>query len=241
MLRSSLLAFALLLSTGCVERASLQTPPAPQAAGMPGPSGGAVELHLRDGRLVLLDRWEVVGNGIRGPGRAFGIEREPLQRGNLDIPLSDVALMRTRQTQPNLAVVPMAAVTAVSAVVSVVCIATEKACFGSCPTFYVPGEHGDYVIQAEGFSSSVAKILESDDLDDLPDARAKDGAITMAVRNESLETHMIRELALEVVRGPEGSTVLRGFRDGYLATGPGVVADSCSGPDIDGDAACRSR
>jgi hypothetical protein len=70
-----------------------------------------------------------------------------------------------------------------------------KAIFGSCPTFYSDSA-GVPVLEAEGFSYSIAPLFEQRDVDRLratPDSR---GYVTLAVRNEALETHYINSLVL---------------------------------------------
>jgi len=230
-------------AAACVERSSIAPAPypEPQTPAHPTPEPrGAAKLHLRDGRLMVLEEWRVEGDRIFATGREYGVERELLRTGEMSVSLRDVALVETSRQQLDPAVLPVALVTGASVGLTVFCLLNIKACFGSCPTFYVPDDHGGWTLQAEGFSSSIARIFEMDDLDDLPDARPRDGAVTLAMRNEALETHMVRGLSLRVVRGPRGATVLRGFRDGYLAVGAPVAADACEGPDVDGSAACRA-
>jgi hypothetical protein len=223
---------------GCIERSTLAPPPPPSQPATPPESrtaepNGPAKLHLRDGRLVVLEAWGVVGPSVRGYGRTYGVERDLVQQGAVEVPLADVVLVETTQKKPDPALLPLALVTGASVALTVYCLANIKACFGSCPTFYVPDSRGGWTLQAEGFSSSIARIFEADDLDDLPDARPVDGAITVAMRNEALETHMVRAVSLRVVHGPAGSAVYRAFGDGYLAVGPAVAPDAC-----DGDGVC---
>jgi hypothetical protein len=232
---------AVLLSA-CVRRSSIEVPPQPLAPGS-APAAehqGPAKLHLRDGRLVVLDTWRVSGDTIQGHGREYDVERNFVWAGQAKIKLEDVALVETSKEHPNPALLPLALITGASIAVSVFCITNPKACFGSCPTFYVrapPGAGGDgWTLQAEGFSSSVARIFEADDIDDLPEARPRDGAVTVAMRNEALETHMVRRLSLIVVRGPPGAAVLRRAGPGYLAVGRPVPPEACVGPAIDGSA-----
>jgi hypothetical protein len=225
----SLLGAALLL--GCVERATLQAAP-----GLPAASTSPSKFHMLDGRLYVLDEWTAEGDQIRGRGREYGVERALVREGTFALRRPEVALVETSRKEANKAIIPIAIITGASVAASVVCLTNTKACFGSCPTFYVPTEGGRWALQAEGFSSSIARIFEADDLDDLPDARPEGGAITVAMRNEALETHMVRGLSLLAVKGPPGSAVLRGFRSGYLAVGPSAPASSCDA----GDAGCAA-
>ena len=99
------------------------------------------------------------------------------------------------------------------------------------------GEDGVDRLQAEGFSSSIARILEHSDVDALPDARVVDGAVHVEMRNEALETHAVRELALMVVHGPPGSQPLRSFEDGDdFAVADARSAIACEAPEDGCDA-----
>src|ERR1700678_1845226 len=87
------LVIATTLALGCVERTSVAPPPPPHpvapsalvragdAAGAA--EGGAPKLHIRDGRLVVLDSWRVVGARIVGLGREYGVERELVRSGEV--------------------------------------------------------------------------------------------------------------------------------------------------------------
>ncbi len=227
-------------SLGCMERTTLAPPPYPPPVSAAPEKRGPAKLHLRDGRLIVLEEWRVEGDRIFATGREYGVERDFIRTGEMSVALRDVALVETTRKQLDPAVLPMAVVTGVSVGLTFYCLLNIKACFGSCPTFYVPDDSGGWALQAEGFSSSIARIFEADDLDNLPDARPRGGAVTLAMRNEALETHLIRALSLEVVHGPRGASVLRGFRDGYLAVGPPVAPGACEGPDVDGAATCAA-
>jgi len=69
------------------------------------------------------------------------------------------------------------------------------AIFGSCPTIYADSA-GTAVLQAEGFSYSIAPIFESRDVDRLRIRQAADGSVRLEVRNEALETHYLNHLEL---------------------------------------------
>jgi hypothetical protein len=88
-----------------------------------------------------------------------------------------------------------------------------KACFGSCPTFYLDGD--DDRPQAEGFSKSVARILEARDIDALYHARPGGTHFGITMRNEALETHAVRSVRLLAATRPPGGRVLA-TRDGVF-------------------------
>jgi hypothetical protein len=225
-LRGLAAAAALLAGASCVHRATIDSLPKEAVE-----DGGKAKFHLLDGRLFVAESWTLVGDEIRGTGAEYGVERDLVRSGPFRLRRFDVALVETAQSYPNPAIIPMVLATGASAALTIGCLAATKACFGSCPTFYVPDGKGGWTLEAEGFSSSIAKILEADDVDDMAEARPEGGAIIVAMRNEALETHAIRALSLYVVRGPEGSAVLRGFKEGgFVAVGPLSAPSSCEGP-----------
>jgi hypothetical protein len=94
-----------------------------------------------------------------------------------------------------------------------VCAANPKTCFGSCPTFYVSdGKHA--MLQAEGFSSSIAPSLEARDVDALYRVHPSGREFIVTMKNEALETHFVRRVRLLAAKRPVGGRV--------LATGPSV-------------------
>jgi hypothetical protein len=218
---------AVLVAAGCYERASLAPPPSASLE-----TGGHVhttaKFHLKDGRLAVLDQWRLEGAFVHGRGRGYGVERALEAEGDLRVPVGDIVLVETTEERTDPAMIPLAIVTGASLALTTYCLANTKACFGSCPTFYVKDPEQRWQLQAEGFSSSIARLFEADDVDDLPDAVPRDGSIGVQMRNEALETHMIRRVSMIVVHDPAGGAVYRGFGDGYLSVGPAVAPDRCT-------------
>lgn len=97
--------------------------------------------------------------------------------------------------------------TGISVAFTVLCIANPKACFGSCPTFYAfDGEK--MVLQAESFSSSVMPLLENNDIDALYNIKPQSRFLELQMKNEALETHIIRSADLLAFKKPIGGRVL---------------------------------
>jgi hypothetical protein len=90
--------------------------------------------------------------------------------------------------------------------VAIACAADPK-CFGSCPTYYSDSA-GTLVLEAEGFSYSVAQLFEARDVDRLRLRAAPDGIVRLEVRNEAFETHFINHLELLDVRHSSEEIVL---------------------------------
>jgi hypothetical protein len=163
-----------------------------------------IKVHMTDGSLYLLDSLNINANSdtISGNGSYYNQYREIVltnknSEGRLippafRVPLSKVALFETNNiTGFNGKILAMALVGVPTAIVSVYCIINPKACFGSCPTFYC-WNGKDTVLMAEGFSSSILRSFEREDIDMLYHAKSTGNTINLKLTNEALETHVIR-------------------------------------------------
>jgi hypothetical protein len=101
---------------------------------------------------------------------------------------------------------------------SIYCMTNPKACFGCCPTVYTRNG-GSWEFQAELFSYSISRLLESEDLDKLCQRTSPDSAFTLRVANEALETHYINLMQLVAVRHPSGTVAFPTVDGGYAAVG----------------------
>jgi len=208
-LRWAVLAVILAGSTaGCIHlfyRTNARAVAAPEDPAAETVIASPVKAHLVDGSTVVFQAGARVSSTmIRGNGQqfplfgAFATERS-------DVPLDSVVGVEAFESQLRAGdsfVVSVAA----TAVTGVATIALLKALFGSCPTVYAASDSGP-VLQAEGFSYSIAPIMERRDLDPLhlrPDAQ---GAIRLELRNEALETHYINHVELLAVRHRRGERV----------------------------------
>ncbi len=113
-------------------------------------------------------------------------------------------------------------------------IALAKALFGSCPTFYASDAQGG-TLEAEGFSYSIAPLLEGRDLDALGVVADADGVVRLELRNEALETHYINHLQLLAVDHPAGARAIPDVDGAPITVGraaaPGSALDR-SGRDV---------
>jgi hypothetical protein len=157
-----------------------------------------VKAHLTDGSTVVYPRGlRISGDTVYGGGSRYAAG------SSVPVPSSFVVLdsvvgMETYQDNVREAPTILAS-TAATTVGIVATVALLKAIFGSCPTFYSDSA-GVPVLEAEGFSYSIAPLFEQRDVDRLratPDSR---GYVTLAVRNEALETHYINSLVLLAVQ-----------------------------------------
>lgn len=200
-------------ASGCTStrwRASF-APPA--AAGALDRGAPYLKAHLADGGVVVLRDWSVddARHVVRGEGLRYDPHRRIRDQGALEVPLADVVLFETNEPEAvrddNLVV--LGVVSGASLAMTAVCLLNPKACFGSCPTFYVQGEHG-WSLRAEGFSSSIARVLEATDVDALGVVDPPAGRFDVQMTNEALETHVVRWVRVLSAPRPEGVRVLRG-------------------------------
>ena len=161
-----------------------------------------LKAHMRNGEAYVLRDWEILEQEkkVYGAGVRLGIDRDTLEQGQFMLVVDSVALFETNVKQSSAAYPLMMVLTIGSLAVTTVCIANPKACFGSCPTFYVDGDERP---EAEGFSTSVAPSLEKTDIDALYNIRPPHETLAVTMRNEALETHYVRWVDLLAV--PRGA------------------------------------
>lgn len=167
-----------------------------------------LKAHLRTGYVYLLNSWQVdsAGTLVSGRGSLLTPDRELESEGEFRLPVDSVALFETNLLERGGALNALAVMTGITALVTAACISDPKACFGSCPTFYVADSAGPF-LQAEGYSASIAPALEATDVDALYRSRATGRDFRLHLRNEALETHMIRHADLLGLPRPPGGRV----------------------------------
>ena len=216
------LALALVIE-GCSIRTERPLLLAPTQPPVPTKESPYLKAHLKSGELYVLDSWRVASDGsrIEGTGTRFTVLRKPAGSGSQSIPVDSIALLETNSPErvSSVALGVLGAMTVVMGALTGVCVADPKACFGSCPTFYLD-ESGQGRPEAEGFSESIARALEARDVDALFTARPTGRRFALTMRNEALETHAVRRVRLLASERPRGGRVLAG-NDGryYPATG----------------------
>jgi len=162
-----------------------------------------VKVHLIDGSTVLFRHGAEVSRdnvwGVGGIRYSLSLEDSS---GVAWIPLDSVLGMESFYNGINAArtIIFSTLATAVAAggALAIYC-ATDPKCFGSCPTFYADSA-GNHVLEAEGFSYSIAPLFEARDVDRLRFPADTSGLVRLEVRNEAFETHFINHLELLEVR-----------------------------------------
>jgi hypothetical protein len=165
-----------------------------------------LKAHQRDGSVYVLRAWvlDSAARVVRGTGTRLDVNRRVVASGDLSAPLDSTLLLESNIVSRHGSQTAMTIMTVVSAALTVTCLSNPKACFGSCPTFYVSDGQRP-VLQAEGFSASIAPALEATDVDALYRARPAGRALTVTMTNEAYETHVVRYVdVLAAPRPPNG-------------------------------------
>jgi hypothetical protein len=191
-----------------------------------------LKAHMQDGSVYVLQSWDMSRDHVQltGTGTLFSAERDTLQHGQLHVDVDSVALFETNVLKTSGTIVPLTVFTAITAAIAVACITNPKACFGSCPTFYASDGTGPR-LQAEGFSASISPALEETDVDALFHATAVEGQVDIEMKNEALETHVVRHVNLLAAPRAPGSRVFADLEGGFWESPSLAAPTSAIGPE----------
>lgn len=174
-----------------------------------------VRVHMLDGSIALFRHGATVSaSAVIGKGRR--VSPTLAETTAVDsVPLAQVIGMEAFRTEfdplQSLALTVLTTPVILGGVVALSCIGNPK-CFGSCPTAYSDSA-GVSVLEAEGFSYSIARLFEDRDVDRLRATPDASGRVRLEIRNEAFETHFINHVELldvphaadeYVVSDPEG-------------------------------------
>ena len=222
-----------LLATACVQRLH-RTVASPDALSTVDRAAPFLKVHMHDGTLYVLSTWASndAKGLVTGSGTHYGVDRQVIGEGAVSLALRDIALFETNVARPSPSVAALAVITGISAAVTVYCATNPKACFGSCPTFYVTDGERE-LLQAEGFSASIAPRLEARDVDHLYRARPRGSDIQVHMVNEAYETHVVRYVNLLTVPRVGDYRVFKDDSGNFWYTTPPLAPSSCQAPEGD--------
>ncbi len=150
-----------------------------------------LKAHLHDGRVVVFEGGAIYlqeGRRLSGAGTIY--ELDMTSATTTSVSIDSIAAIETFRNEVDALASAIGTVGA-TAVGTLVTAAATLAIFGSCPTVYA-----DDALQAETFSHSISRLMESRDVDRLELERPHDSKIRLEIRNEALETHYINHLEL---------------------------------------------
>ena len=163
------------------------------------------KIHFQDGNVVVLNNLVVnsTQDSIQGQGKLYDFNRSVIQKGLLTFPIDEIVILETNQlkeirSKDNDRVLGLTVFTGLNLAGNIICLSNPKACFGSCPTFYLDGKEYIHSASAEGFSSSIAPSLEKLDIDPLQYSTAA-ASFEITMKNEAYETHAVNQLGIHAV------------------------------------------
>ncbi len=170
-----------------------------------------VKIHLHDGFLYVLNSWNINESEktISGNGNYYDFNRKLIASGGATVSFDKIAVLETNDRSTNPGVATMVIMGIATVPFSLYCLINPKACFGSCPTFYVQNNNSEAKLVAEGFSSSICKAMEERDVDIIDLPFLIDRPAQVIVKNEALETHLVQSINLIAVDKARGGRVFQ--------------------------------
>jgi hypothetical protein len=161
-----------------------------------------LKAHLKNGDVCILkDTWQIdtVQNLVSGTGIRYDFNRNKAIESGMSVPIDSVLIFETNTKISNTEagrITALVILAGVDVILGIICITTHKACFGSCPTFYMDENDNSYCADAEGFSNAIAPSLEYPDIDALNNKPLTDSVFSITMKNEALETHCVKDVKL---------------------------------------------
>lgn len=193
-----------------------------------------LKVHMKSGNVYVLQSWDVdkqLGK-VNGTGVLLGPARDTLSSGPFSVGFDSVAVFETNSIKTPAMTGLLVVLVGATAALTIYCATTPKACFGSCPTFYLPSAD-TLRLAAEGFSSSIAPSLEASDVDDLCRTVRGGDELRIEMRNEALETHVVRYADLLAVPVSPGARVFADAGGAFYECGEPAPPSSARGAEGD--------
>lgn len=161
-----------------------------------------LKAHLINGEIVVYDnQWSIdtLSKTLTGYGKRYDFNRNLISSGEFTIFYKDVAIFETNTKLSRYAykeIIPLTLLTTSNLALTNLCLTNPKACFGSCPTFYLNENENFHFSNAEGFSNAIAPSLEYSDVDALNNDHQTIKNFSITMKNEALETHCLNDIKL---------------------------------------------
>jgi hypothetical protein len=182
-----------------------------------------LKAHLKNGDICILkDSWKVdtIINIVSGNGTKYDFNRKNVFEGAISIPIDSVSIFETNIKIKNPEadrITALSILAGLDVVVGLICLANPKACFGSCPTFYINENDNFHYADAEGFSNAITPSMEYYDIDALNNKPLSENIFSITMKNEALETHCVKDVKLFAYPRKEGERIyLSPTNDFYL-------------------------
>ena len=172
-----------------------------------------LKAHLKNGEVYILrDTWEVdtVNNLVTGYGSIYNFNRKKSSEGTVTVPIDSVAIFETNKKlegTESKRITALAILAGVDVALGSFCLINPKACFGSCPTFYINEDDNFHYADAEGFSNAISPSMEYFDIDALDYQQVTGNSFSLLMKNEALETHVVRSVKLLAFPRTQGERI----------------------------------
>lgn len=181
-----------------------------------------LKAHLKNGDVCIIrDTWQfdTINNTLNGNGDRYDFNRNLISQGKISIPFDSIAIYETNKKLKNTETV-RGLVTGIlvvaDAAIGIACLSNPKACFGSCPTFYLDKDDDFHHANAEGFSKAISPSLEYSDVDALNNPEVTSQKFKLTMKNEALETHCVKDVKLLAVPRNAGERVYHTRHNQYF-------------------------
>lgn len=182
------------------------------------------KIHFKNGDVALVSNWELnsAQDSLVGEGQLFDFNRSKLDSGVLAFSIESMAIIETNnyeeiKSTDSEKMAALAVLTGINVVGAIACLSNPKACFGSCPTFYINNESNLHETRAEGFSNAIAPVLENRDVDALRYATSEN-IFRIYMKNEAYETHVVNQVELWTVPRKNSELVFIDEADQFYIT-----------------------
>jgi len=181
-----------------------------------------LKAHIKNGDVcILTNNWKIDNKQktVSGSGVKYDFNRHLIFEGELIIPIDSVAIFETNtklNKNESDRIAALSILASADVALGVFCITTPKACFGSCPTFYLQPDQNFHYADAEGFSNAIAPSMEYFDIDALNNTKIIDGIFNITMKNEALETHCVNDVKLFAVSKKINQTVYQTAKNDFF-------------------------
>ncbi len=199
-----------------------------------------LKAHLKNGDVCILrDTWSVdsAKNYIVGFGTRFDFNRNKMFEGQIVIGLDSVAIFETNKKltgTEDKRIQALSILAGVDVLIGAICLTNPKACFGSCPTFYINEKDDFHYADAEGFSNAIAPSMEYADIDALNNLPLTENTFSLTMKNEALETHCLKDVKLLAYPRGAGERVYQSPKNEFYLCGMvhNLISASASEGDV---------
>lgn len=169
-----------------------------------GPVKNFLKAHHYNGSVyVFSQNWviDTVSNYLAGNTILYGPDRKKIDEGYLKVHVDSIVIFETNEVlklQNKDRIAGKAVITSLDVILGAICLSVPKACFGSCPTFYVGDDSNPFEVDGEGFSNAISPSLEYTDIDAMSKTHSGCKTMQLVMKNEALETHVVNKAQLMV-------------------------------------------